>query len=154
MPYVKFQVLTHLHEMGHHVWALGEEYAGDAVLEAIDTSVIPPDNSTIPLVASAYASGALIGNDAILKFGSTLERRDITANTATSRERHARVLAVTGQRLRRMGPVPVPRRVRDGGQPELLHHGEQPRSGRNVGRGGNVDAGGAPGHGVLHRRQP
>src|SRR3954466_4128363 len=31
MPYVKFQPLTHLHEMGHHVWALGEEYAGDAV---------------------------------------------------------------------------------------------------------------------------
>jgi hypothetical protein len=84
MPYVKFQVLTHLHEMGHHVWALGEEYAGDAVLEQIDTSVVPPNNSTIPLVGSTFAAGALVGNDAILKFGATLERRRITANTATS----------------------------------------------------------------------
>jgi von Willebrand factor type A domain-containing protein len=84
MPYVKFQVLTHLHEMGHHVWALGEEYAGEAVLEAIDTTVVPPNNSTIPLVASTFGAGALVGNDAILKFGTTLERRGITANTATS----------------------------------------------------------------------
>jgi hypothetical protein len=84
MPYVKFQVLTHLHEMGHHVWALGEEYAGEAVLEAIDTTVVPPNNSTIPLVGSTFGAGALVGNDAILKFGTTLERRGITANTATS----------------------------------------------------------------------
>jgi len=84
MPYVKFQVLTHLHEMGHHVWALGEEYAGEAVLEDIDTSVNPPDFKTIPLVSSAYATGALVGNDAILKFGSLLERHRITANTPTS----------------------------------------------------------------------
>ena len=84
MPYVKFQVLTHLHEMGHHVWALGEEYAGEAVLEQIDTTVVPANNSTIPLVASMFAAGALVGDDAILKFGTTLERRGITANTATS----------------------------------------------------------------------
>jgi hypothetical protein len=84
MPYVKFQVLTHLHEMGHHVWALGEEYAAAAVLENIDTSVVPANNSTVPLIGSAYAAGALVGVDAILKFGSTLERRSITANTATS----------------------------------------------------------------------
>ena len=48
MPYVKFQVLTH-----HHVWALGEEYAADAVLELIDTSVVPANNATVPLVGSA-----------------------------------------------------------------------------------------------------
>src|SRR5215218_501062 len=84
MPYVKFQVLTHLHEMGHHVWALGEEYAGDAVLEDIDTSVTPADFKTIPLVSSSYATGALVGNDAILKFGSLLERHRIVANTPSS----------------------------------------------------------------------
>ena len=84
MPYVKFQVLTHLHEMGHHVWALGEEYAGDAVLEQIDTTVAPPNNSTIPLIGSSFGAGALVGNDAILKFGTTLERRSITSNTTTS----------------------------------------------------------------------
>jgi hypothetical protein len=84
MPYVKFQVLTHLHEMGHHVWALGEEYARESVSEAIDTSVTPPGFSVIPLVSSAYAIGALVGNDAILTFGSSLERHRIIANTATS----------------------------------------------------------------------
>lgn len=84
MPYVRFQVLTHLHEMGHHVWALGEEYAAEAVQEDIDTTVVPPDNSTIPLVGSSFAPGALVGVDAILKFGSLLERRNITANDATS----------------------------------------------------------------------
>jgi von Willebrand factor type A domain len=84
MPYVKFQVLTHHHEMGHHVWALGEEYAADAVLEQIDTTVVPVNNSTVPLVSSAYAPGALVGADAILKFGANLERKAIIANTATS----------------------------------------------------------------------
>ena len=86
MPYVKFHVLTHLHEMGHHVWALGEEYAADAVLEQIDTSVVPPNNATVPLVGSAYASGALVtaGASAILMFGANLERHPIVANTATS----------------------------------------------------------------------
>jgi hypothetical protein len=44
MPYVKFQVLTHHHEMGHHVWALDEEYAAEAVLEQIDTAVVPLNN--------------------------------------------------------------------------------------------------------------
>jgi hypothetical protein len=84
MPYVKFQVLTHHHEMGHHVWALGEEYAADAVLEQIDTSVVPANNATVPLVGSAYAAGALVNADAILKFGANLERKKITANTTTS----------------------------------------------------------------------
>ena len=84
MPYVRFQVLTHHHEMGHHVWALGEEYAADAVLEEMDVAVVPPDNATIPLVGSAYADGDLVGADAIVKFGALIERRGITANTATS----------------------------------------------------------------------
>jgi hypothetical protein len=84
MPYVKFQVLTHLHEMGHHVWALGEEYAAAPVLEKMNTAVVPADNATVPLVGSSYAPGGLVGADAILKFGSTLERRGIIANTMTS----------------------------------------------------------------------
>jgi hypothetical protein len=84
MPYVRFQVLTHHHEMGHHVWALGEEYAAEAVLEEIDTSVTPANNATVPLVGSSFAADELVGADAILKFGSQLERRSITANTTTS----------------------------------------------------------------------
>ena len=86
MPYVRFQVLTHLHEMGHHVWALGEEYAADAVLEQMDTDVVPADNATVPLVGSAYADGELVAmnGDAILRFGALLERNSITANTANS----------------------------------------------------------------------
>ena len=70
--------------MGHHVWGLGEEYAAAAVLEEIDTAVVPPNNRTIPLVGSAYAVNALAGASAILTFGDSLERHAITANTATS----------------------------------------------------------------------
>lgn len=54
------------------------------MLEAIDTAVAPADNKTIPLVGSACAAGDLVGASAILKFGATLERKAITANTATS----------------------------------------------------------------------
>jgi hypothetical protein len=32
--------------MGRHAWALGEEYAAEAVLEQIDTTVAPINNST------------------------------------------------------------------------------------------------------------
>lgn len=84
MPYVKRQPLTTLHEMGHHVWALGEEYAGPAAFDQINTSVVPANNSTVPLIASSFAPGDLVGADVILKFGASLERRNITANTATS----------------------------------------------------------------------
>ncbi|MDO8362461.1 MAG: VWA domain-containing protein [Actinomycetota bacterium] len=84
MPYVKRQPLTVLHEMGHHVWALGEEYAGPAAFDRIDTSVAPANNSTIPLVGSTFAAGTLVGASVILKFGAVLERKTITANTTTS----------------------------------------------------------------------
>jgi von Willebrand factor type A domain len=85
MPYVKRQPLTILHEMGHHVWALGEEYAAPAAFDQINTAVVPANNSTIPLVASTFAAGTLVGIDAILFFPpSTLERCRITAHTATS----------------------------------------------------------------------
>lgn len=84
MPYVKTQVLTHHHEMGHHVWGLGEEYAQSPVLEQIDTGVAPANNSTIPLVGSNYGVNELVGGSALLKFGSLIERKTITANTATS----------------------------------------------------------------------
>ena len=83
MPYVKFQVLTQVHEMGHHVWALGDEYSGPQIPEDIDTAVVPPDNKTIPLVGSAFGNNALAGASAILSFGSTLERRFITGNSST-----------------------------------------------------------------------
>lgn len=85
MPYVKFEVLTNLHEMGHHVWALGEEYAAAPAFDDIDTSSPAPDNLTIPLVNSIFAPGTLVGARAILKFpGDVLERKAITGHTATS----------------------------------------------------------------------
>ena len=84
MPYVKFEVLTHQHEMGHHVWALGEEYAREFVREQIDTSVAPANNATVPLVGSSFAAGALVGAGGLLVFASGLERQTITANSANS----------------------------------------------------------------------
>jgi hypothetical protein len=82
MPYVKDQPLTVLHEMGHHVWALGEEYAGPARFDRIDTSATPANNSTIPLTGSTQSG--LVGASAILVFGANVERRAITAATSTS----------------------------------------------------------------------
>jgi hypothetical protein len=86
MPYVKRQVLTIHHEMGHHVWALAEEYAAPSFSDEIDKTNPAPDRRTIPIVDSGRADNELANQNAkaILKFGDLLERRAITADTATA----------------------------------------------------------------------
>lgn len=87
MPYVRLQPLTVLHEMGHHVWRLGEEYAAPAFFDAIDKTNPAPDRHTIPITsANNWGANDLVTRQAsaILKFGSLVERRTVTANTATT----------------------------------------------------------------------
>lgn len=86
MPYVKNAVLTVLHEWGHHAWGLGEEYSGPLLSDVIDDSNPAPDNSTIPIVDTGRAVDELVAlqASAILKFGTAVERRTVTANTATT----------------------------------------------------------------------
>ena len=85
MPYVTTRgPLTILHEMGHHVWGLNEEYSQTPDSDTIDDTTAAPDNSTIPIVDSGRADNELAGKDALLKFGDLWERRTVTGNTATA----------------------------------------------------------------------
>ena len=85
MPYVTTRgPASVLHEMGHHVWNLDEEYSAALDSDEIDTSAAAPDNSTIPIVDSGRGVDELVGKDALLKLGAQIERRAVTANTATT----------------------------------------------------------------------
>lgn len=85
MPYVTTRgPLTILHEMGHHVWNLDEEYSTALDSDEIDDAAPAPDNATIPIVDSGRAVDELVGRDALLKFGALIERRAVVANTATT----------------------------------------------------------------------
>jgi len=86
MPYVKRQVLTFLHEMGHHVWGLGDESCQPYLYLTVDESSPSPDNVTIPLADTGMADNELSGQDAqaLLMFGGLYERRNVIADTATS----------------------------------------------------------------------
>lgn len=85
MPYVTTSgPLTILHEMGHHAWSLHEEYSAPLESDTVDDSVAAPDNQTIPIIDSGRAINELVGKDAMLWYGGLIERRAITANTATT----------------------------------------------------------------------
>ena len=86
MPYVKEQVLTFLHEFGHHLWGLGEEYSQTPTSHQIDTSSPAPDRRTIPTLASGLADDQLVDEaaKALLTIAGQIERHAVTANTSTS----------------------------------------------------------------------
>ena len=76
--YAQVQVMTLLHELGHHIWRLGEEYADSESL-AIDQSATLPaghGNKIIPLTSSTGGrlDSEYAGADAVLRFaGGPLE---------------------------------------------------------------------------------
>lgn len=86
MPYVKRQVLSLIHEMGHHVWDLGDEYSAPYIYDDIDDSSPAPDKVTIPILDSGRANNELANQNAqaLLMFGDLYERRNIIADTSTS----------------------------------------------------------------------
>ena len=102
MPYVKNAILTVLHEWGHDAWRLKEEYSAALFSDEIDDANPAPDNSTIPIVDTGRADDELVAlqADAILKFGTALERRAVIANTATTSGRRAVPGFADQQRLR------------------------------------------------------
>lgn len=77
---------TMVHEFGHHAWALGDEYTKPVLTFAINTdfehepntdpSVI---NSTVPLLDPTNIPDDIVGSRAILSFGETLERIEVSA---------------------------------------------------------------------------
>ena len=86
MPYVKRQVLTLLHEIGHNVWGLHEEYTAPYIYEDIDKTSQAPDRRTIPIIDSGRADNELtiMNADVSILFGDQVERRKIVSDTATS----------------------------------------------------------------------
>lgn len=86
MPYVKRQVLSLIHEMGHHVWGLGDEYSAPYIYDDVDDSSPAPDRRTIPILDSGRADNELTNQNAqaLLMFGGLYERKNIVADTATS----------------------------------------------------------------------
>ena len=82
-PYVQTQVLSLVHESGHHVFGLGEEYSF-ALSEAVDTDATLPathNNSIIPLVSatSSRPDSDFVDATAILSFGGQLFTRDVVS---------------------------------------------------------------------------
>ncbi len=86
MPYVRRQVLTLLHELGHHLWNLGEEYSQATTSHIIDSSAPAPNARTVPIQPSGLSTDQLVDEDAdaLLTINAQLERRPVVANTATS----------------------------------------------------------------------
>lgn len=85
----KSNILTILHELGHFVWSLGEEYTRNPKKDTIDRSIISPDRRTIPieqLPQPTYQPGELanLGASAILEFANITERFQIVSNTSTA----------------------------------------------------------------------
>lgn len=71
------------HEMSHHVWNLGDEYAGPMDEFPIDKSSPSPNHRTIP-ITNGPAANTLVGHQAIIRFAvSGDERREIVSNTPT-----------------------------------------------------------------------
>jgi hypothetical protein len=70
------------HEMSHHVWDLGDEYAGPMIQFQIDKTSPAPNRRTIPVI-SGPALNTVTGQQAIVRFGDTYERRQIASNTTT-----------------------------------------------------------------------
>lgn len=86
MPYVKGQVLTLLHELGHHVWNLGEEYSQASTSHVIDASSPALNARTIPIQLSGLSTNQLKNESAsaLLTINAQIERRKVVANTSTS----------------------------------------------------------------------
>lgn len=82
-PYILEQVLSLIHESGHHLWALKEEYAR-TINELIDDSATLPashGNLIIPLqdAASDRPDTEFAGANARIIFSSGLETRTIVS---------------------------------------------------------------------------
>jgi von Willebrand factor type A domain len=72
-----------VHEICHHLWNLGDEYAGAMENYALDFSSASPNRSTI-LLQSVIPQAPLPGDDVILLLGGIHERRSIATVNATT----------------------------------------------------------------------
>jgi hypothetical protein len=86
--YAQRQVLSILHELGHHLWALNEEYAR-AASGAIDKMTALPaghGNQIIPLLNTdigGLPDADFAGANALLSFGGNVETRTISNKIGT-----------------------------------------------------------------------
>ncbi len=153
MPYVKFQVLTQVHEMGHHVWALGDEYSRSRDPGRHRYAVVRPTTrrSRWSGARSRTMRLSVPRRDPGLRHQS---RTPIHHRQLVDRgDRNARLLTVADRRRRRDRAVPVPGRVRRGGQRTSASWSTRAAR-RRARRGRHLDACSRPRHRVLHRQQP
>lgn len=93
--YAQEQVLSIIHELGHHIWNLKEEYARSEGMWIDTTATLPAGhgNRVIPLTVTAAGEpdGNYAGADALLRFGNgPVETREIQSKVGN------RITTVTG----------------------------------------------------------
>jgi uncharacterized protein YegL len=71
-----------VHELAHHVWNLGDEYAGPMEPVTIDRSAPAPNRHTIPVVETLVAGGLVGGHANVRRSNDQSDRRQIISNTA------------------------------------------------------------------------
>ena len=85
--YAQAQVLSIVHELGHHLWALDEEYARSEAVQLNTATTLPSGhgNLVVPYVAPLDEPAAnYVGARLLISFaGSPLETRTITANSGS-----------------------------------------------------------------------
>ena len=82
---------TIVHELGHHLFGLLDEYTMEVITDAIDTNTTPAEWATngydrMPLTGSEHppaTSATLVYADAILQFDDVLETRIVNQHTPT-----------------------------------------------------------------------
>lgn len=77
---------TIVHELGHHILALGDEYTKEVLEDEIDTEVTPQNEFFVPLVNSPHNSEELEFANAIIMFGNVLVTRIVKKHTPTMLE--------------------------------------------------------------------
>lgn len=82
MPSCKVNPMVIVHELAHHILALGDEYTGPPFSDDIvaDPNVVA--FNLIPIDNPERDNNALVGVSAMLKRGTLVERREVTASTA------------------------------------------------------------------------
>ncbi|MDZ4810955.1 MAG: VWA domain-containing protein [Bacteroidota bacterium] len=74
-----------VHELAHHIWNLGDEYAGPLTSFLINKLVTSPNRSTIPVLQPTVTANSLAGQLALISFGGNNNniRKTIVSNSVT-----------------------------------------------------------------------
>lgn len=71
-----------VHEFGHHLFGLRDEYTQEVLSDQVDTAVTPPGQQFVPIEDSPHV-GLIVNATAFMLFGATIETRIVVSHTAT-----------------------------------------------------------------------